>query len=98
MHVIRTALGLGAAAFLLVGTAAGGASAATVSSIWHQTAACDPNASDCFLLPKAVSATSPGDVWVVGSVLEAPAAAPFLACFPRARSFLLPKELCGDAV
>jgi len=35
MHVIRRALGLGAAAFLLVGTAAGGASAATVSSIWQ---------------------------------------------------------------
>ena len=44
-----------------------------------QTAACDPNASDCFLLPKAVSATRTGDVWVVGSVLEPNPTANFVA-------------------
>ena len=44
-----------------------------------QTAACDPNASDCFLLPKAVSAISPDDVWVVGSVLEPNPTANFAA-------------------
>ena len=44
-----------------------------------QTAACDPNASDCFLLPKAVSASAPDDVWVVGSVLEPNPTANFVA-------------------
>lgn len=44
-----------------------------------QTAACDPNAADCFLDPKAVSATSPNDVWVVGTVLEPNPAANFVA-------------------
>ena len=44
-----------------------------------QTAACDPNAADCFLLPKAISATAPDDVWVVGSVLEPNPTANFVA-------------------
>ena len=44
-----------------------------------QTAACDPNATDCFLDPKAVSATSPDDVWVVGTVLEPNPTANFVA-------------------
>ena len=35
-----------------------------------ENAACDPNVSDCFLDPAAVSATSPHDVWVVGTVRE----------------------------
>jgi hypothetical protein len=44
-----------------------------------QSSACDPNAADCFLLPKAVSADSPDDVWVVGSVLEPNPTANFAA-------------------
>jgi hypothetical protein len=35
-----------------------------------QASACDPDASDCFLDPTAVSATSSTDVWVVGTVRE----------------------------
>ena len=42
-------------------------------------AACDPNASDCFLDPAAVSATSPDDVWVVGTVREPNPTANFIA-------------------
>jgi hypothetical protein len=44
-----------------------------------QTAACDPNAADCFINPKAVSATSPDDVWVVGTVMEPNPTANFVA-------------------
>jgi hypothetical protein len=44
-----------------------------------QTSACAPNAADCFLLPKAVSADTPDDVWVVGSVLEPNPTANFAA-------------------
>lgn len=52
---------------------------------WQQAAfptqarACDPDASDCFLDPRAVSATSPDDVWVVGTVLEPNPTANFAA-------------------
>jgi hypothetical protein len=46
-----------------------------------QTSACDPSASDCFLEPKAVSATSPDDVWVVGTVAEPNPTATFVAHF-----------------
>jgi hypothetical protein len=35
-----------------------------------ENAACDPNVSDCFLGPAAVSATFPQDVRVVGTVRE----------------------------
>jgi hypothetical protein len=35
-----------------------------------QVSACDPGGTSCFLDPKAVSATSPDDVWVVGTILE----------------------------
>jgi hypothetical protein len=35
-----------------------------------QESACDPGGSSCFLDPKAVAATSPDDVWVVGTILE----------------------------
>ena len=35
-----------------------------------QREACNPGGTDCFLDPKGVSATSPDDVWVVGTVLE----------------------------
>ncbi len=35
-----------------------------------QFAACDPGGTDCFLDPRAVSASSPDDVWVVGTILE----------------------------
>jgi hypothetical protein len=46
-----------------------------------QSSACDPNAADCFLEPKAVSATSPDDVWVVGTVAEPNPTATFVAHF-----------------
>ena len=44
-----------------------------------QAQACDPNAADCFIEPKAVTATAPNDVWVVGTVAEPNATANFTA-------------------
>jgi hypothetical protein len=35
-----------------------------------QETACDPGGTSCFLDPEAVTATSPDDVWVVGTILE----------------------------
>jgi len=68
--VIRRALGLGAAAFLLVGTAAGGASAATVSSIWQVVPSENPQphlVTDSEFA--SVSMGSATDGWAVGSFL-----------------------------
>jgi len=44
-----------------------------------QESACDPNASDCFIDPAAVTATAPDDVWVVGTVREPNPTANFIA-------------------
>jgi hypothetical protein len=52
-----------------------------MASFPTQTAACDPSASDCFLDPTAVSATSPSDVWVVGTVREPNPTSNFIAHF-----------------
>lgn len=46
-----------------------------------QTSAYHPDAADRHLEPRAVSATSPGDVWVVGTVAEPNPAANFAAHF-----------------
>jgi hypothetical protein len=44
-----------------------------------ESRACDPNAADCFLEPKAVTAAAPDDVWVVGTVAEPNPTANFAA-------------------
>jgi len=69
--VIRRALGLGAAAFLLVGTAAGGASAATAGSIWQVVPSENPQphlVTDSEFA--SVSMGSATDGWAVGSFLR----------------------------
>jgi hypothetical protein len=50
-----------------------------VAAFPTQESACDPNASDCFLQPTAVSDTAAGNVWVVGTVREPNPTANFIA-------------------
>ena len=44
-----------------------------------QSQACDPDAADCFIQPRAVTATAANDVWVAGTVAEPNPAANFTA-------------------
>jgi hypothetical protein len=50
-----------------------------IASFPTQSSACDPTLADCFIDPRAVTAASSDDVWVVGSVLQPNPTANFTA-------------------